>query len=243
MINLAISLAIAILLALLFMVPLGMSAWLALPFALLVGVVAFVLLGRKVQEKLERIMAQVQRDVQANKLDRAIETLKAGLHLKHRHLFVASQLHAQIGMFYYIKKDYDAALPYLQKGFIRHYISQLMLACIHYRRKQMDEMKSVLKSTLSANKKEPLVYATYAYLLYQTKQKEKAIEILQQGLKKLPKDERLQTNLTLLQNNKRMKMRVFGDMWTQLMLERPPRQMQQQMGPGGGRMSKKALFR
>ena len=59
--------------------------------------------------------------------------------------------------------------------------------------------------------------------------------------KKLPDDQRLQSNLALLQNNKRMKMKVYGELWVQFMLERAPRL--QQAAPPHMRMSRKAMFR
>jgi len=240
MINLAISLLAATLVAF-GMTTLDVHLLLSIPFGLVVGIAAFLFLGRRVQGKLEAIMTQMQKDIQANKLDRAIETLKKGYALKNQQLFVKSQINSQIGMLYYLKKDHDAALPYLQKGFLRHYIAQGMLAAIYYKRKDYDNMHKVMEATIKANKKESIVYGLYAFLLYQTKNPEKAMKVLQDGLKKLPKDQRLSSNLTLLQNNKRMKMKVYGEMWVQFMLERPPR-MQQEL-PQHLRMRRKAMFR
>jgi tetratricopeptide (TPR) repeat protein len=241
MINIAISIAVALLISLGFIFGLQVTAWVSVPMGVIVGVVAFIFLGRKIQEQLEGIMAQMQRDLTENKLDRAIETLKRGFVLKNRHIFVGSQLNSQIGMLYYIKKEQEKALEHFKKGFVRHYIGQGMMAAIYYKRKDYDTMRKVMDDTLRANKKEAICYALYAYFLYQIKERDKAIEYLQKGLKKLPDDQRLQTNLTQLQNNKKMKMKVFGEVWTQFMLERPPRIQQQQ--PPHMRMKRRAMFR
>lgn len=240
MINLGWSLGLAALISV-GLVFLDVHPALAIPLGVVVGVVLFILLGRKVQEKLEAIMALVQKDIQAQKLDRAIETLKSGMHLKHKHLFIESQLNSQIGMLYYVKKDHDQALAYLKKGFMKHYMGSCMMACIYYKRKEYDKMKETLVDTLKANKKESIVYSIYAYLLNQVKEREAAIKILQQGLKKLPNDEKITANLILLQNQKKMKMKAYGDIWLQFMLERPPRVMQGP--PQHVRYSKKAMFR
>ncbi len=240
MINLAISLGILI--AVSGGMILGGVHWaLSVPFGLGLGLFAFIMLGRRVQTALESLLAQMQREVQANKIDRAIETLKRGFAFKNRHIFVASQLNSQIGMLYYLKKDHDAALGYLKKGFMKHYVGACMLAIIYYKRKDIAMMKKIMENAIQANKKEAMCYGLYAYLLYQLKEKEEAIKVLQRGLKKLPDDQRLSTNLTLLQNNKKLKMKVFGDIWVQFMLERPPRVMQ--APPQHMRMKRKAMFR
>lgn len=240
MINLAISLGLVALVAI------GLSflevhLLLGIPFGLVVGVGAFLFLSRRVQSKLEAVMTAMQKDVQANKLDKAIETLKKGYAFSNQQLFIKSQINSQIGMLYYLKKDHDAALPYLQKGFLRHFVAQGMLACIYYKRKDFDKMNQVMEATVKANRKESIVYGLYAYLLYQTKQPEQAMSTLREGLKRIPNDQRLSSNLTLLQNNKRMKMKVYGEMWVQFMLERPPR-IQQELPPHL-RMKRRAMFR
>lgn len=241
MINIAWSLGAAIILSALLII-IDVHPAISVPLGIVVGLVVFIFLGRKTQEKLENLMNAMQKDVQAQKLDRAIATLKKGMAFKNQHLFIGSQLNSQIGMLYYLKKDHDKALEYLKKGFLKHFVAQGMMASIYYKRKDFDQMKKTMEETVKANKKESIVYALYAYLLNQIKEREKAIEVIQKGLKKLPDDEKLTANLILLQNKKKMKMKPYGDMWIQFMLERPPRIMQQQH-PFQGRMSKKSMFR
>ena len=43
---------------------------------------------------------------------------------------------------------------------------------------------------------------------------------MNKALKKAGNDERLKTNLEALQNNKKMKMQVYGDVWYQFHLEK-----------------------
>ena len=241
MINIAICLGImAVLVALLTF--LKVHILLSLPLGLIVGLVVFILLGRKVQEALQGIMAQMQKELQANRIDRAIDILKQGFAFEKRHIFVGSQINSQIGILYYLKKDYKTATEYLTKGFVKQFQGQCMLAIIQFKNKNYDQMKEIMEATIQSNKKESICYALYAYLLVQAlKDKDKAIETLQKGLKKLPDDDRLSANLTNLQNNRKMKMKVYGEIWTQFMLERPPRVVQD--APAHMRMSKKAMFR
>jgi len=240
MINLAWSIGSAVVITVLLTLA-QVHPLLSFPLGLIVGVVIFIILGRKIQERMENLMAAMQKDLQAQKIDRAIETLKTGYAFKNRHIFIESQLNSQIGMLYYLKKSYDKAAKYLEKGFMKHYIGSCMLAAIYYRRKDMDKMKEIMDDTVKANRKESICYAIYAYFLSHIKERDAAIKILQKGLKKLPEDNKLTQNLILLQNQKKMKMRVYGDMWVQFMLERAPRVMQ--APPRHQRFSKRAMFR
>jgi tetratricopeptide (TPR) repeat protein len=243
MINLSISLALWVAVSAFFQFVLETRWFLSLPMGFIAGLIAIIFLGRQVQQQLESIMAQMQKQVQANKFDQAITTLQQGLKLKHRQFFVEAQINAQIGMLYYLKKDFDKARPYLKKGFLKHYIAQGMLACIYFRQKDYAQMKEVMDSTVKANKKESLVYSLYAYLLHRIEEVEPAIDILKKGLRKLPNDDKMTTNLVLLQNNKKPKMRAYGDLWLQFMLEKPPKMMAAPNNPfQHGRVSKRAHF-
>lgn len=241
MINIGIALAVLAVVTALFIVLLQVHWAIAFPIGLVAGFVTFFFLARRVQEKLQNLMMDMQRDLQEQKIDRAIQTLQKGYALKWQMPFMERQINSQIGMLYYIKKDLETAKTYLEKGFAKHYIGQGMLAAIHYKDKNYDKCFEAMDVAVGANKKEPFLYGLYAWFLMQQKNKDKATEKLLAGLTKMPNDERLKTNLNLIQNNKKMKMRLFGDMWAQFMLERPPRM--QQAPPGHMRMSRKAMFR
>lgn len=240
MINIALAIAALAVTMLLFTL-LQVSWFISLPIGIVVGFLVLMVLARRVQVKLEAIMQSMQKEIQTGKIDRAIEILKQAYAFKNQQLFVEGQINSQIGMLYYLKKDHDKALEYLPQGFSKHFIAQCMYAVILYKRKNVDEMRKVMDLTVKRNSKESLVYGMYAYLLCQLKENDAAIAILQQGRDKLPNDERIGSNLTNLQNGKKMKMKVYGDMWLQFMLERPPRI--QQEPPQHLRQRRKAMFR
>jgi hypothetical protein len=56
------------------------------------------------------------------------------------------------------------------------------------------------------------------------KQRDKAIEILNRGLKALPNNRQIVDNLAALQNNKKMRMKDYGEQWYQFHVEKPPQQ-------------------
>ena len=61
MINLLISLGIAVVIAVGMSLGLGVAWWITIPFGLICGVVAMVFLARKVQQQMEGMQAQVGR--------------------------------------------------------------------------------------------------------------------------------------------------------------------------------------
>ena len=245
MINLAIAIVSAVLATLLLVMGLGVHIAISLPFGLILGVAIFFWMGRKMQVIMSDLQARMQKEIQAGKVDRAIDVLKSGMVHKNRHLFVAGQLNSLIGSLYYVKgkKEHDTALEYLKKGFFKNFMGHCMQGAIYYQRKDYDNMRKVMDQALSMNKKESFVYGMYAWLLYQIKEKDQAMAKLQAGLKKLPNDERLLSNLSLMQNNKKMKMKVYGEMWVQMMLERSPRMMQEPPRHTMGKFSRKQMFR
>ncbi len=240
MINIALAIAALAVTMLLFTL-LQVSWFISLPIGIVIGFLVLMVLARRVQVKLEAIMQSMQKEIQSGKIDRAIEILKQAYAFKNQQLFVEGQINSQIGMLYYLKKDHDKALEYLPQGFSKHFIAQCMYAVILYKRKNIEDMRKVMDLTVKRNSKESLVYGMYAYLLCQLKETDAAIAVLQQGRDKLPKDDRIAANLTNLQNGKKMKMKVYGDMWLQFMLERPPRI--QQEPPQHLRQRRKAMFR
>jgi tetratricopeptide (TPR) repeat protein len=167
-------------------------------------------------------MEQVNKQAGKRNIDGAIEILKQGYKYKWIHPFVKSQIDAQIGTMYYYKKDYDNAFEYLKKGLSSHYIAKGMLAIIYMKKKNYDKMIESFEIASKAASKESLIWALYAYCLNKIGKREDAIAVINRGLKKLPDDERLLANLKALQNRKPMKMKLYGEMWLQFMLDRMP---------------------
>lgn len=194
----------------------------AIPIGVAAGIGVFYFLSKRITGKLTLLMEQVNKQANKRNLDGAIEVLKQGYKYKWIHPFVSSQIDAQIGTMYYYKKDYDTAFDYLKKGLSSHYIAKGMLAIIYMKRKNIDKMIESFEIAVKAASKESLIWALYAYCLNKIGKRDDAIAVINKGLKKLPEDERLLTNLKALQNRKPMKMKVYGEMWLQFMLDRMP---------------------
>ncbi|HET6439547.1 MAG TPA: tetratricopeptide repeat protein [Anaeromyxobacter sp.] len=214
------------------------------PAALLPGVVAagatYFLLVRRILKRLERLFEAMQREVQARHVDKAIQTLQAGFSLAPWQFLVAAQIHSNIGILHYLKKDFDAALPHLLKSFTRNWIARGMLAALRYQRKDLAGARKVLDDAVSANRKEGVLWAEYAWILEKENQHEEAIAVLGRGVRANPSDEKLKASLQALQNGKKLKLgKLYEEQWFQFHLEPPPTQL---VGPGF-RGNRRALYR
>ncbi|NLV24538.1 MAG: hypothetical protein GXY54_07105 [Deltaproteobacteria bacterium] len=193
-----------------------------------VFVLVFFILSRIFIKKLTAIMQSAEKDIQAGRTEKAIKTLEDGLKYRKWQLYVSPQIHSQIGMIYYLKRDFRTAFDYLQKGFSRNWGGMGMLAICYMKRNKPKEMKKTFEKALNLTKKEPLLWNLYAFCLEKIGEKEKAVAVLEKGIKKTGEDERLKANLAALQEGKRMKMKSYGDFWYQFHLEKPGELIKQQ---------------
>jgi tetratricopeptide (TPR) repeat protein len=227
--------------ALLLVVTLGLAFgakvnfWIAAFVGLAVFSGVFVLLARHIFKKISALMEVAQRDIQAGRLDKAVKTMETGFKYAPWQLFIKEQLNAQIGTVLYLKRDFAAAFEYLQKSFVRHWMAQGMLAICYMKRNKPGKMIEIFDRATSASRKEPLLWNLYAWCLEHVGEKDKAIAVLEKGIKKTGGDEHLQANLEALREGKKMKMRVYGDMWYQFHLEKPGALIRQQQKAIQGR--------
>ena len=213
------------------------------PIGIILGILAaggmFFLLAKLIMKKITVIVEASSVELTKGQFSRAIILLEKGFKYKYRHPFIAAQLNSQIGVTYYYKRDFKKAEEYLKKGIASHYIGQCILGILYMKKKDVEKMKKAFKAATRTSRKESIVWSLYAYCLNTMGKKDEAIQILNKGLKRLPKDENIKANLKALQNNQRMKMRAYKDIWPAFMLEKniirqqPPRFAR----GGGGRKS------
>ncbi len=219
MLNILISFACSALSTALMMRFVTANVWIVMAVSVAVFLVIFFLITRTVMKKVGHLMQTAQRDVMAKRGEKAIKELRDGLKYGAWQFYIKQQLNSQIGTIYYIKREFNEAIPYLKKGFVRNWVSMSMLAITYMKKNKTSKMIETFRKTVSGNRKEPMVYAVYAFCLNRVGERSKAIGILKKGISKT-KDERLQNNLTLLEAGKKMKMMGFGDMWYQFHLEK-----------------------
>lgn len=237
MINFLLGLVTSIVVASLLML-LRVSPWLSMPIGILVGLGLFIYLGRRTQAKLEKIFNRAGELLKKQQFDSAIETIKEGYKLGSWQFLVKGSIDGQIGVIQYLRKKNEEAEPLLRSASGQHYIAKAMLAILLWKRGEKKQARASFDTALKSGKKESLLYAVYAYFLNEIHERNAAIDILNKGLKVCQGDERLLTNRNLLQNNKAMKMKVYGEQWYQFMLEKP---VLRQEPPPFARVSKRAM--
>ncbi|WP_338866259.1 tetratricopeptide repeat protein [Myxococcus stipitatus] len=242
MYNLLISLAVGFLVALLVKLA-NFSIWAGLVPGLIAAVLTFILLARRVATRIQGLMSTVQADLQSQptsqkdaqgRVERAVKTLEKGLAYEKWQFMVGPEIHAQIGMLKYMVKDLEGAQAHFNKGSSRNYMAKAMEGALFYQRDNVPAMKAAFEAATKSGKKEPIVWAAYAWCLLQKKEKDEALKVLGRGVEENPKDEKLKASLAQLQNDKRLKMKPYEPTWWQFGLETPP--MMPPSGGGGRRM-------
>lgn len=198
----------------------------------LVAVGAYLLLSRRTFKQLEAVFEAAQKEIMAQKFERAVRTLEGGFALAPWQFLVRSQIHSQIGVLRYVRQEFDQALPHLEKSFSRHWLARAMLATSRYRKRDVDGAVKVFEQAVAANKKEGLLWAVYAWCLDKEGRHEQAMAVMGRAAKANPSDEKVKSVLQSLQNDKKLKLgKVYEEQWFQFHLERMP----DALGPRGGR--------
>lgn len=209
--------------------------WISLLVALVVATVSFAVISRIMMKRVMEVLEGAGRDLQAQRFEKGIRVMKEALPLGKWQIYVTEQINGQIGMAYYIKRDFSNAFPYLEKSFFKNWVAMGMLAICYMKRQKPEKMERTFEKALQWSSKESLLWNLYAYCLTEINKTDKAIDQLQRGLKKIPGDPFIMENLEHLQNGRKMKMRSFGDPWYQFHLESLGQLQKHQMAAMGGR--------
>ena len=245
MYNILISAGASAAVFLILLLVLKLSWWIGLMIALIVFALVFLLFSRITMKKVMASMETAAKDLQAQppRFEKAIRELKDALQYGKWQLYVEGQIHSQIGMIYYMKRDFANAFPHLEKSFFKNWAATAMLAVSYMKRQKKDKMISTFEKAVQWNGKESLLWSLYAYCMNESGDPAKAKEILAKGLKKLPGDEKLKDNLEALEKGKKMNMRAYGDLWFQFHLESLGALQKHQMAAMGGRMQRRMTIR
>lgn len=233
--------ALAVLLILLF--GFHMVWWGSLMIAVVIFTAVFFLFSRITMKKVMAAIETAGKDIQGQRFEKAIRELKDALQYGKWQIYVEGQLHSQIGMIYYMKRDFSNAFPHLEKSFFKNWAALAMLAISYMKRQKKEKMISTFEKAVQWNAKESLLWSLYAYCLNETGEVTKAKAVLEKGLKKLPGDIHIQENLEQLKQGKKMKMRGYGDLWYQFHLENVAAIQKHQMASMGGKMQRRMTAR
>jgi tetratricopeptide (TPR) repeat protein len=211
-------------------------------FSMLAGIVpgtlafigSYIFLARRIALKVQALSKAAEKELSAQptnererqqRIEKAIKLLEGGLAYDRWQFLIGSQIHGQIGMIRYVAKDYPQAEFHLAKADARNFMAKALQAALYYQRKEYDRMERAFESAVKPGKKEPVVWAAYAWCVSQLKDREKAMKIMARAVEANPSDEKLKAGLTALQNDRKLRMKAFEPLWWQFGLEQPPAQM------------------
>ena len=197
----------------------GLELMYVITAGLLVVVAVYFLIFRVVSKKIQAIMEIVQRDMMANRIEKAIKTLEGTYSYSKWLFYHKAMISAQVGSIYYLKRDFTKAYGYLQNGFTKHWGAMGMLAICYMHKNKNSKMIETFNKALMGTKNEPVLWELYAFCLNKTGEKDKAISTLEKGLKKIKDHENMTANLAALKEGRKMKMQPYGDLWYQFHLE------------------------
>jgi tetratricopeptide (TPR) repeat protein len=196
------------------------------------AIASFVVLGRRAAKRIEPLMAEAQKHVQAARLEKAVETLRRGFEAARWHPLLGGQLHAQIGILLYVAGQTEEALPHLSRASRFVWVSSAMLGCYWFRKKDEAKMKAAFEKAVRSGKKDSLAWTVYAYCLRESGQKDASLAVLERGAKAMKKpDHRLSQNLERTREGKPLKTAPYGEQWIQFRLDKNPPPMGR--GPRG----------
>jgi hypothetical protein len=215
-------------------------------FAATLGV--YFVLARRFGKKVEALMEEAGREVQAQRLPNAVQVLRRGYRYAPWVFLMKAQLDGQVGAFLYLEKKFDEAQPLLDAAWSRHWVAKAMLSAYWFRKHKPKQAFKVLDKAMSASKKEPMLYGLKAFMQVKLKDRDGARATLVKGTDILDKNEPLKENLIRLQNGEELRMYLFGDAWWQFHLQKPSqRTLMKLAGGGAGQLpqkgAKKAMYR
>jgi tetratricopeptide (TPR) repeat protein len=205
-------------------------------FSLILAVVIWAIVARRIAAKLQPAMSRVQAQMQAGHVDAAMQSLEDLLPMGKWMPMLRGQLLANMGMIAWHSGKKERALDLLEKSSLRAPDARLLLGCILFKNGDSARALHVLQVAALVNKKHSLLHNTWAWILHKSERADEAQKVLADFVKKSPNDEAAKDNLLRLQNRSRMNMQGFGMHWFALGLEQPPQQMgQMRRAPNGFR--------
>ncbi|MGC6492392.1 MAG: tetratricopeptide repeat protein [Myxococcota bacterium] len=145
---------------------------------------------------------------------------------------ISDQLDNQRGMLRYMSKNFDEALPLLQKGWWRDWMSQAAEGCIHIRNNDADKAWEAFEAAASSSKKELMVYVLWGTLAAKAGDHEQAVKAFSSGLENLENHSLLKELKNHVANKEAIPTEKLPDAWYTTFF---PEELERLMKMRGGR--------
>ena len=206
-------------------------------FTIVLAVIIWVLIARRIGKQIQPAMDQVQRLMQQGQVKLAIQTLEDMLPLGKWVPMLHGQVIAQMGMLEFYQGNKERGIQLLEGASLRNADAQLLLGCIRHKSGETDRALKVLELAAKVSKKHALLHNTYSWMLQKAGRADDAQAVLAALLKRDANNGPTKDNMLRLQNKQRMNMAQFDMQWYALGLETPATQtgMQMRRAPKGFR--------
>lgn len=197
------------------------NEWYGFLPALVVLVATYILLARRHGKAVETLIPAAMNEVKQQRTEAAVKILEGAYSSAKWVFLMRSQVDGLIGQLRYMEKDFDKALPMLEKAMGRDSVSKGMLAAHWFRKHKPEQAMKTLDNAIASNKKDVMLYGLKAWMKVRLKDRDGARAVLTQGKKNTSGNAVIAANLLRLQNGEDMKMWEFGEHWWNFHLEKP----------------------
>jgi hypothetical protein len=175
---------------------------------------------RRINGRLEAEMRQFADHIQNKQIDAAVATLERVRRDYGRWVpGLEAQVDGSLGLLDYAQLKFDRARPQLERGRGANWMSDVALACIHWRQKRTDDAWAAFGQAAKVHPKEAMVYVVWAILRARGGQRDEALAAVGQGLVRLPDHAQLKAVQTALANQRTPDVTALGPVWQQLFPE------------------------
>ena len=187
--------------------------------AIAVFVTAVLLLLRRTSRLVEPLVKEAEKHVMGGRVDMGIRTLEGGLRWGLWHPLVPGQLRSMIGTLYFDTGKLDLAEENLSRAVRWPWNTKALLGVVHFKKRNQAGMVKAFETAVGVGKKEGLAWTLYAHCQLSCGNKDAAVAILERALKENKGDGRLEANLELAKEGKKLKTAPYGDKWSRFRLD------------------------
>ena len=190
--------------------------------------IAYFLLARRTGNQFRVVAEHAAVEFQAGRFEPGLRLMESCLDLSKWQFGIAGQVHGQIGMLMYMQRKWDEARTHLGQAWGRDWRARSMLAALDHRQGNKEKALSAMADLKGHGGKDPVFWALYAYLAVESKRRDLALKMVNEGLKKCENSPGLIGLQKAIANKKKLKMKAFAPTWYQYFPEQMPRSMMTQ---------------
>ena len=189
--------------------------------------ISYFLLARRTGGKFRVVAERAVVEFQNNRFEQGLRLMESCLDLAKWQFGIAGQVHGQIGMLMYMQRKWPEARTHLAQAWKRDWRARSMLAALDHRQGNKERALSGMADLKSHGGKDPVFWALYAYIAVEAKDRDLALSVINEGLKKCKDSPGLLDLQKTVANKKKMKMKAFAPTWYQYFPGQMPRSQMQ----------------